>query len=153
MRALGPAVTSPANESWPPCAGTRPREGFTPTTPQVAAGIRTDPPPSEPIANGTRPAATAAAAPPEEPPAPVDTSHGFRTAGRPAGSVNPVSPNSDAVVAPRDTAPVASSAATIASVRSAARCAPSREAVPETAPARRASSFSATGTPESGADP
>ena len=49
-------------------AGTSPRPGFSPTRPQAAAGMRTEPPPSLPGAKGTSPAATAAALPPEEPP-------------------------------------------------------------------------------------
>ena len=47
----------------------RPRVGLSPTRPQQEAGIRIEPPPSEPCATGTSPAATAAAAPPDEPPA------------------------------------------------------------------------------------
>jgi hypothetical protein len=39
---------------------TRPRVGFIPTRPHAAAGIRIDPPPSDPVAQGTIPAATAA---------------------------------------------------------------------------------------------
>ena len=46
----------------------RPRAGLSPTSPQQAAGILIDPPPSVPWAAGTIPAATAAAAPPEDPP-------------------------------------------------------------------------------------
>ena len=40
---------------------TRPRAGLSPTSPQHAAGIRIEPPPSLPCATGTIPAATAAA--------------------------------------------------------------------------------------------
>ena len=47
---------------------TRPRAGFSPTSPQHDAGIRIEPPPSLPCATGTIPAATAAAAPPLDPP-------------------------------------------------------------------------------------
>src|SRR5688500_2318918 len=49
--------------------GLRPRDGLKPKTPQQDAGMRIDPPPSPPLAIGTRPAATAAAEPPEDPPA------------------------------------------------------------------------------------
>src|SRR6202171_4215449 len=48
--------------------GTRPMEGRKPTTLQNAAGLRSDPPVSEPLATGTRPQANATAAPPEDPP-------------------------------------------------------------------------------------
>jgi hypothetical protein len=43
--------------------------------------MRSDPPPSEPWATGTRPVATAAAAPPLEPPAVYARSHGLRAGG------------------------------------------------------------------------
>jgi hypothetical protein len=45
----------------------------------MAAGTRTDPPVSVPMPNGTTPAATAAAEPPDEPPGEVFRSHGLRT--------------------------------------------------------------------------
>ena len=44
------------------------RAGLSPTSPQHAAGIRIEPPPSSALATGTMPAATAAADPPDEPP-------------------------------------------------------------------------------------
>src|SRR5688500_5141685 len=50
-----------------------------PVMPQNAAGWRTEPPVSEPVANGTTPAATSAAAPPDEPPGTRVVSHGLRT--------------------------------------------------------------------------
>ena len=49
-------------------SGMRPRCGFRPTSPQLAAGIRIEPAPSEAVAPGASPAATAAALPPLEPP-------------------------------------------------------------------------------------
>ena len=57
-------------ELWPASgpSDTRPRAGLSPTSPQQAAGIRIEPPPSLPCAIGTIPAATAAAEPPLEPP-------------------------------------------------------------------------------------
>ena len=62
----------------PAAVDTRPRLGFIPTSPQQAAGIRIEPPPSEPVAHGTIPAATAAAEPPEDPPGVRVGSHGLR---------------------------------------------------------------------------
>jgi hypothetical protein len=67
-----------------------------------------DPPPSDPGANGSRPAATAAAAPPLDPPALRPVSHGFRATGPASGSVVAGNPSSGAVVLPSDTAPAAS---------------------------------------------
>src|SRR5690625_2265196 len=46
----------------------RPRVALSPTSPQAAAGIRIEPPPSLPCAIGTTPAATSAAAPPDDAP-------------------------------------------------------------------------------------
>jgi hypothetical protein len=51
-----------------PPAGNVPRSGIAPTTPQSAAGIRTEPAVSVPSATGATPAATAAAEPALEPP-------------------------------------------------------------------------------------
>ena len=56
---------------------TRPREGFSPTSPQADAGMRIEPPPSFPWAIGTMPDATAAAEPPLEPPVERSVFHGF----------------------------------------------------------------------------
>src|SRR5260370_37272526 len=47
--------------------GTRPIEGRKPTTLQNAAGLRSEPPVSEPLATGASPQANATAAPPEDP--------------------------------------------------------------------------------------
>jgi hypothetical protein len=66
---------------------TRPRLGLNPTSPQTLAGMRIEPPPSEPCATGSSPAATAAAAPPDDPPAERSRSYGVRAGGATAGSV------------------------------------------------------------------
>ena len=50
-------------------SGTVPKVGFSPKMPQKALGTRIDPAPSDPWAIGPIPAATAAAAPPLDPPA------------------------------------------------------------------------------------
>ena len=52
--------------------------GRRPVTPQKAAGQVIEPQVSEPMANGTSPAATAAAGPDDEPPAQRVRSHGVR---------------------------------------------------------------------------
>jgi hypothetical protein len=70
VRVSAPSITLPAHASQ--VSGpwlTRPRVGLSPTSPHSLAGMRMDPPPSLACATGTRPAATAAADPPEEPPA------------------------------------------------------------------------------------
>jgi hypothetical protein len=65
----GPFSDMPAQSSPPSSAGTTPVPGLMPNSPQLAAGMRMDPAPSFPCATGTMPEATAAADPPEEPPA------------------------------------------------------------------------------------
>ena len=67
VRVSGPLVEKPSSP--PYGAGeTRPRAGLIPNRPQQEAGMRIEPPPSLPWAAGARPAATAAAAPPLDPP-------------------------------------------------------------------------------------
>lgn len=57
--------------------GSRPFDVFSPNTPHHAAGIRTDPAPSLPVASSTRSAATATAEPAEEPPGVRSGRHGL----------------------------------------------------------------------------
>ena len=52
----------------------RPDVGRSPVTPQIEAGMRTDPPVSEPSAPSAMPVATATADPPLEPPGMIDVS-------------------------------------------------------------------------------
>src|SRR5437868_13109410 len=101
VRAITPLVASPAQSS--PRSGPleiRPRDGLSPTTPQHEAGMRIDPPPSPPWQSAHRPAATAAAAPPLEPPAVRLGSTGFFGGGNIGPSVTRRGPNSGAVVLP-----------------------------------------------------
>src|SRR5690625_7688493 len=81
VRAIGPAVERPMKSGLKGPDVTRPRVGLIPKTPQAAAGMRMEPPPSLPWAAGARPAATAEAAPPLEPPAERERSQGVRAAG------------------------------------------------------------------------
>ena len=53
-----------------------------PYSPQSAEGMRIDPPPSEPIANGATPAATEAPEPALEPPDVMSRFQGLRVAGK-----------------------------------------------------------------------
>ena len=86
-RVITPSETSPPYMSaWAGPCGTRPRDGFSPTRPQQAAGMRIDPAPSVAWAIGTMPEATAAAAPPEEPPALRVRSKGLRVGPKRTGS-------------------------------------------------------------------
>src|SRR6476661_2418161 len=105
VRAIGPLVPRPS-EPEPYGAGeTRPREGLRPNRLQHDAGMRIEPPPSLPCATGARPPATAAAAPPLEPPGVRDVSQGLRQSPFNADSVMPIDPNSGVFVLPRITKP------------------------------------------------
>ena len=82
-----PLVARPIGSPYIGAPVIRPRVGLSPTIPQQLAGIRIDPPPSEPCASGTSPAETADADPPLEPPAISEVSHGVTAGGAPSGSV------------------------------------------------------------------
>ena len=68
VRAIGLMLETLANTSGDMSCGTTPADCFNPTTPLQAAGMRVDPPASVPTPIGQTPAASATAAPPEEPP-------------------------------------------------------------------------------------
>ena len=68
VRASGPSLSIVLLSAMAPWRLTRPKVGRRPVTPQNAAGYWIDPQVSEPIANGTSPAATAAPDPLDEPP-------------------------------------------------------------------------------------
>src|SRR5687767_7071739 len=57
-----------------------PAVGLMPASPQKAAGMRIDPPPSVAVAMGASPAAIEAAEPPDEPPGDRSRFHGFLVA-------------------------------------------------------------------------
>ena len=73
--------------------------------PQNDAGTRMDPPPSVPTARGPSPAATAAPAPPLDPPGVMSRFHGFLVAPKSGLSVVPLWPNSGVLVLPIRMAP------------------------------------------------
>ena len=128
--------------------GMRPRPGFNPTTPQSAAGMRTEPPMSVPSASGTQPLATATADPPDDPPALRAGSCGFRVTPQRGLRVKPEWANSGVVVLPTMMAPAAFRRRTI----TGSWVPGASETVhdPRVAgwPAEGVKSFSATGTPQ-----
>ncbi len=83
-----------------------------PTRPVNAAGMRVEPPPSLAVATGTRPAATAAAEPPLEPPGVRSSPHGLRVTPHALVLVKLRVPNSGAAVLPTGTPPAARMRAT-----------------------------------------
>src|SRR5688500_5673633 len=81
VRASGPRVDRCAHDgAAEPPLGTRPSDGLNPEMPQHDDGMRIEPPPSEPVHNGTMPEASAAAEPPDEPPGERSVDQGLRVA-------------------------------------------------------------------------
>ncbi len=124
--------------------------------PLNAAGTRTEPPVSVPIASGTTPAATATAAPADEPPGTRAPPSSARFTGVPKCGLSP-SPeyaNSDRLVLPTQImparAPLATSGASARAACALARAANTAEAAVVTVPTTSNRSFHATGTPSSG---
>jgi hypothetical protein len=110
--ANGPICSRELAYATSPYRETRPYEGLMPTTPQNAAGQRTDPPVSLPSARSASPAATAAADPPEEPPGTRSGSWGFRVGPNSDVSVVVPIPNSSMLALPTTVAPASSSRST-----------------------------------------
>src|SRR5699024_212498 len=86
-RVIGPAVATPIRSRERGACEILPRLGLSPKTPQADAGMRRDPPGRLPWATGARAAATAAAAPPLEPPGVRVVWQGLRVAGTRSFSV------------------------------------------------------------------
>jgi len=80
VRPIGPATLIGVQPSVRRSFGTRPGEGRKPTMPQNAAGMRSEPPVSEPVQSGSMPVASATAEPPDEPPQVRAGSNGLRVA-------------------------------------------------------------------------
>src|SRR5690606_16502045 len=113
VRAIGPLVDSRGQSGADdPPEGTRPSEGLKPVSPVTADGMRIEPPPSEPVASGTSPPATAAADPPDDPPGDRSVSHGFRVGPNVGFSVSAFHPSSGVLVLPTTTQPAARRRAT-----------------------------------------
>src|SRR6202022_2996428 len=145
--ASGPWVYMP-DQSEESDALTVPAPGLRPTRPQIAAGERTEPNASVPWASGTKPAATAAALPPDDPPAVCVGAHGLRTT---ASGVSVIGHrhSSGTRVSPTITAPAPRRRATMSLSESNGRCGPAREPQPAYSPATAITSFTAIGTPAS----
>src|SRR4030081_476425 len=87
-------------------SGLRARVGFNPNTPEAEAGMRIEPPPSLACATGRMRAATAAPAPPDEPPEECARFHGLRVGPNSRDSVVGISPNSGLELFPKIVTPV-----------------------------------------------
>ena len=108
LRAIGPSTASVWNGSWFGPDGTRPGEGRRPTTPQNDAGVRNEPPRSEPVASQAWPVANATAEPPELPPQVRPVSHGLDVVPWTSLKVTAPAPNSGVLVLPSTIPPAAS---------------------------------------------
>jgi hypothetical protein len=83
-----------------------------PTTPHSAAGWRIDPPVSDPSPNPAKPATTAAAEPPDDPPGTLLVSCGLRVGPNAEFSVELPMANSSRLVLPMTMAPASASRST-----------------------------------------
>src|SRR5215471_7161592 len=77
LRQSGPTLSIVHDNAIAPLRGTLPKVGRKPVTPQIVEGATIDPHVSDPMANGTSPAETAAPGPADEPLEPFAVSHGF----------------------------------------------------------------------------
>ena len=105
LRAIGPSTLSVDHAVGAGQTGTRPGEGRRPTTLQKLAGLRSEPPISEPSAIGSIPHASAAAAPPLLPPHVFVRSCGLSVAPNTGLNVCDPAPNSGVFVLPTVMAP------------------------------------------------
>ena len=148
-RAKGPTVSKVSHKGTTPVSGRRPVVVFRPTRSFQAAGIRTEPPVSDPIPAGASPKATEAAAPEEDPP---DTAFSSLIQGLVAViglSPSPEKASSDIWVLPRQTSP--SRVAAVNTAASACGTRPFKRAEPASVstPAVSNRSFQLIGTPSS----
>src|SRR5690606_19850356 len=109
LRLMQPSDSSASNGELVGLLGTvRPRLGFSPNRPADAAGPRIEPPPSLACASGTMPAATADAAPPDDPLADSVSRQGLCVTPSSNVSVLPSMPSSLVALLPTVTGPAAS---------------------------------------------
>src|SRR5215207_2068546 len=126
---------------------TVPYVGLTPTTPHSAAGWRIEPPVSLPKPTAAKPAATAAALPPDDPPGTRLVSCGFRVGPNAEFSVLEPIANSSRFVLPTTTAPAARSRSTTVASYGGRHPSRMRDEHVVGIPRVHMLSFSATGTP------
>lgn len=112
-RAMGPSTCMscrpmPGSGSPGFQTGTRPRPGRMEARPQACAGCRSDPPRSLPCASGLMPVASAAAAPPLDPPGVWRRFQGLRVAPKTSLLVSQRQQNSGVLLRPMTMAPASS---------------------------------------------
>ena len=131
-------------------SGTAPAEDFTPTTPDMAAGMRTEPPPSDPWARAARAAATDTAAPPDEPPELYAGLWGLIVGPNSRLSVIPLWPISDVLVFPRMIEPASRNRVTCTGSESDTWCSRGFSPIVNLTPAMGSTSLTDTGMPSRG---
>src|SRR4051812_9296625 len=98
-----------------------------PTIPHMAAGCRMDPPVSEPSDSGVRPAATATAEPPLDPPGTRSDAQGFLAGPNAEFSFDDPIANSSQLVLPMTIAPAASRRSMTVALYGGTKCSRMRE--------------------------
>src|SRR6266545_2666596 len=131
----------------------RPRLGFRPTSPQHAAGIRIEPPPSLACAIGTTPEATSTAAPPDDAPHEKSVCHGLRVGSASANSVVALNPNSGSRLLPSTVNPAPRYCLANRPCCFAGRAGKAAVPYPVGMPAIRVLSLTYVGTPRNGPSP
>ena len=151
MVASGPNSLIPDQvDTPPPGKGTMPCPGLMPTSPQLEAGMRIEPPPSAARPIGTIADATAAALPPEEPPGVWSRLQGLRATPNASLSVNGHRHSSGTLVLPTSSAPASRRRRTGSASSAAGSWLVAAEPMRVGVPARSMLSLTATGTPASG---
>ena len=112
FRAIGPSIPRVSNGSDPGPQATRPGDGRIPTIPLKLAGLRSEPPRSEPWASQAMPVASATADPPDDPAAESAVFHGLSVAPNTVWKVLAPAPNSGVFDYAAITPPAASSVVT-----------------------------------------
>src|ERR1700759_190614 len=107
LRPIGPSTEMGVQPSARRSTATMPGEGRKPTTPQNEAGVRREPPVSEPVQTGSMSVARATAEPPDEPPGFNIGLNGLPDAPQTGLRLFEPAPNSGTLVLPTTTAPAA----------------------------------------------
>ena len=130
--------------------GTMPKVGFMPTSPACAAGLRVEPPASVASASAPMPEASAATAPPDDPPGVSARFQGDRVWPYTRLLLTPLQANSEQLVMPRITAPSARSRATGQASAGAMKSSNRREPCVMRRPCTHRLSLTVIGTPARG---
>ena len=107
VRPIGPSTEIGVQPMGRRSTATMPGEGRKPTTPHMAAGMRSEPPVSEPVQTGSMSVASATAEPPDEPPGLSMGLNGLPVAPHTGLRLLAPAPNSGTLVLPTTTAPAA----------------------------------------------